>query len=357
MILQDLDAQLRELAAADQLSGVALISRGDETIFEGAYGWASRTWGVPMRPDIRFDCASITKLFTAVATIQRVDAGDFSLDTSAIDYLGLTGTTISPKVTVRHLLTHTSGIADDADEEDGERYEALWVDRPSYSVREASGHLPNFAHKPPRFAPGEGARYNNAGFVLLGLMIEKATGIGYRDYVREHVFAPAGMTRSGFFAMDEVVPEVAEPCEPVVDSEGRITGWRRNIYSYPPIVTPDGGAHVTAHDLVRFMDALRANKLASPELTAQMCTPQVSHGEFKDGSGRWFGFATQFSLEATGGVRWFGKDGVNVGVSGEVDYYPGHDVTTVVLASSEEGAWDPINRVDAVVRSGALDSL
>ncbi|RPI08247.1 MAG: class A beta-lactamase-related serine hydrolase, partial [Actinobacteria bacterium] len=109
MILQDLDAELRELAATDQLSGVALICRAGDTVFEGAYGWASRTWGVPMRPDIRFDCASITKLFTAVATLQRVDAGDFSLDTSAIDYLGLSGTTISPKVTVRHLLTHTAG--------------------------------------------------------------------------------------------------------------------------------------------------------------------------------------------------------------------------------------------------------
>ena len=355
MILQDLDDQLRKLAAADQLSGVALIMRGGDTVFEGAYGWASRTWGVPMRPDIRFDCASITKLFTAVATIQRVDAGDFSLDTSALDYLGLTGTTISPDVTVRHLLTHTSGLADDADEEDGERYEDLWVDVPSYSVREASGHLPNFVHKPPRFAPGEGARYCNVGFVLLGLMIEKATGTGYRDYIRENVFARAGMTRSGFFAMDEVVPEVAEPCEPVADADGQITGWRRNIYSYPPIGTPDGGAHVTARDLVRFMDALRANALASPELTAQMCTPQVFAKQREDGT-RHYGFATQFHLDAAGNLLWWGKDGVNVGVSGEVDYYPDHDATMVVLASSENGAWGPLRTIDKIILSGALDS-
>ena len=255
MILQDLDAQLRELASADtSSSGVALISRGDEVCFEGAYGWASRTWGVPMRPDIRFDCASITKLFTAVATIQRVDAGDFSLDPSAIDYLGLTGTTISPKVTVRQLLTHSSGIArQHADEEDGERYEALSVDRPTYSVRGASGHLPNFAHKPPRFAPGEGARYNNAGFVLLGLMIEKATGIGYRDYVRAYRASghdPLGLLRDG----RGDAPEVAEPCEPITESDGTITGWRRNIYSYPRSARPTA-PHVTAHDLVRFMDS------------------------------------------------------------------------------------------------------
>jgi CubicO group peptidase (beta-lactamase class C family) len=355
MILHELDAQLRELAATDQLSGVALITRGGEVIFEGAYGWASRAWGVPMRPDMRFDCASITKLFTAVATLQRVDAGDFSLDTSAIDFLGLTGTTISPDVTVRHLLTHTSGIADDADEEDGERYEDLWVDRPSYSVRDTSGHLANFVHKPPRFSPGQDARYCNAGFILLGLMVEKATGTGYRDYVCEHVFAPAGMTRSGFFAMDDVVPEVAEPCEPVLDANGQITGWRRNIYSYPPIGDPAGDAHVTAHDLVRFMEALRANGLASPELTAQMCTPHVLAKQREDGT-RHYGYATQFHLDPTGQVSWWGKDGVNVGVSGEVDYYPGHDATMVVLASSEDGAWGPLRTIDEIILSGALDS-
>ena len=94
--LDELDRHLRSLAANDALSGVVLFSRGGRSVFEGAYGWASRTWRVPMTLDMRFDCASVTKLFTTVATLQRVDAGDFDLDTSAIDYLGLEGTAISP---------------------------------------------------------------------------------------------------------------------------------------------------------------------------------------------------------------------------------------------------------------------
>ena len=159
-------------------------------------------------------------------------------------------------VTPYHLLTHTSGIADDAEEEAGERYEDLFVERPNYSVTKTSDYLPQFVGKPPNFAPGEGCRYCNVGYVLLGLMIERATGSTYRDYVTEHVFARAGMNRSGFFRMDVVEPDVAEGVEAIKDENGGVVGWRRNIYSYPPIGGPDGGAHVTVGDLLRFHRAV-----------------------------------------------------------------------------------------------------
>jgi CubicO group peptidase (beta-lactamase class C family) len=103
-----------------------------------------------------------------VATLQLVERGAFGLDTSVIGYLELEGTTISPAVTPYHLLTHTSGIADDADEEAGERYEDLWVSQPNYSVTETADHLSHFVTKPPNFAPGQGCRYCNCGYVLLG---------------------------------------------------------------------------------------------------------------------------------------------------------------------------------------------
>jgi CubicO group peptidase (beta-lactamase class C family) len=180
---------LRDLEARDAFSGVVRITVGDEERFAGAYGLASRAWGVRNTLDTRFDTASITKLFTAVATLQQVDAGAFGLDTGAVGYLGLEGTTISPDVTVRHLLTHTSGIGDDADEEAGESYEAVWQGRPNYSVLEAADFLPQFVNRPPNFAPGQGCRYNNCGYVLLGLMVEQATGRSYRDVVQARLRA------------------------------------------------------------------------------------------------------------------------------------------------------------------------
>ena len=195
---------LRELEAADRFSGAVGIEQEGRQLMLEAYGYANRAWSVEAAVDTRFDTASVTKLFTAVATLQLVEAGSFDLETSVVDYLGLEDTGISPAVTPYHLLTHTSGIADDADEEAGERYEDLFVERPNYSIAETVDYLPQFIGKPPNFAPGNGCRYCNVGWVLLGLMIERATGSTYRDYTTENVLARAGMTSSGFLRMDVV---------------------------------------------------------------------------------------------------------------------------------------------------------
>jgi CubicO group peptidase (beta-lactamase class C family) len=198
--MRAVEALLRELEAANRFSGVVGVEHGDRKLLLEAFGYASRTWSIPTTVETRFDTASITKLFTAVATLQLVEHGAFALDTSVIGYLGLEETGISLAVTPYHLLTHTSGIADDADEEAGERYEDLFLGRPNYSVAETTDYLPQFVGKTPNFAPGEGCRYCNVGYVLLGLMIERAAGSTYREYVTEHVFARADMNRSGFFA-------------------------------------------------------------------------------------------------------------------------------------------------------------
>ena len=169
--LADLDTHLRSAASADTFSGVVRIERDGDPLFERAYGVASRRWGAPVRTSTRFDAASVTKLFTAVAVLQQVGEGRLGLEDRIHDHVDLVGTTIPREVTIRHLLTHTSGIADDADEEAGESYEALWVDRPSYSVTRTADFLPGFVHKEPNFPPGEGCRYCNVGFVLAGLAL------------------------------------------------------------------------------------------------------------------------------------------------------------------------------------------
>lgn len=329
-----------DLGSLDDFSGVVVVRHGDQDVFARSEGLASRTWSIPMSFDMRFDVASVTKLFTAVATLQLVEQGAFGLDTSVIEYLQLAGTTISPAVTPYHLLTHTSGIADDADEEDGERYEDLFRDEPNYRVRGTADALPFFVNKPPRFAPGGGCRYCNAGFVLLGLMIERAAGGAYRDYVAEHVFARAGMTRSGFFSMDVVTPDVAEPVERVEDE------WRRNIYSYPPIGGPDGGAHSTAGDLLRFHGAVVEGDLLGADMTAALLAPKEFHSP-----NHLMGFGFEFDTDAEGAVRSYWKEGVNVGVSAMLRHYPGPDLTVVVLAVGEDAAWPVVRAIDAEVAS------
>lgn len=326
---------VRDAAATDAFDGVVVVEREGNRELELANGVASRRWNVPMTLDTRFDTASITKLFTSAAIFKLVDRSRLALDDSIHDHADLAGTTISRDVTLRHLLTHTSGIADDADEEAGESYEALFVDSPNYSITETRHFLKSFAHKPPLAAPGEQTRYCNVGYVLLGLAIESASGLSYREYVSDEVFTPLGMRDSGFFDRRDAEPRVAEGGE-IVD--GR---WQQNIYAYPPIGSPDGGAHSTADDLLHFLRSMRAGELLSPESTAAWFTPQVRHDERTQ-----YGFGLEF------GPKSMWKEGINAGVSGILISYPQHQVDAVVLSSSESGAWPVVRALNAIYRDG-----
>ncbi|MBD8042500.1 beta-lactamase family protein [Arthrobacter sp. Sa2BUA2] len=358
-MFQDIDAQavdliLRNAVAREEFSGTIQLSRAGSVLHEGSYGVASRRWGVPVSLGTRFDVASVTKLFTSVAVLQQVDAGTLDLGSPVGEFVELGGTRVDPAITMRQLLTHTSGIGDDADEEAGESYEDLWVDRPTYSVTKTADFLPQFVHKEPNFAPGTGCRYCNCGYVLAGLAVEKVTGTNYRDYVREHVFAAAGMHDSGFFSMQEAVPNVAEGWDPIRDDSGQVTSWRQNIFSYPPIGSPDGGAHSTSADLVRFLDAVRAGRLLSAESTAAFLTPQVKHSDLDAGELH-YGFGLVFRLDAEGQAGLIYKDGINAGASALLGYYPGADVTLALVSNSEEGAWGPLAEITALVQ--AADSV
>lgn len=314
---------LHEALVALDFDGVVLVRARTGIHYEEAFGLASRRWSVPNTLDTRFDTASITKLFTSVAVLQQVERGRLDFDASIHDVLDLTDTTIPREVTLRHLLTHTSGIADDADEEAGEDYADLWIDRPSYAVTETIDFLPQFAHKEPRVSPDTDCRYCNVGYILAGLAVETVSGQSYRDYVREHVFTVAGMADSDFFDRRDAAPRVAEGGD--LDEEGR---WQQNIFSYPPIGSPDGGAHATAADLLRFLDALREGRLLGPEWTARFLTPQVRHDDDTE-----YGFGLEFTDTS------YYKDGINAGASGLLIHYTASGVDAVVLSNSESGAW------------------
>ena len=340
----ELTDALLALEATDQFSGVVLITQGDTRLFAGAYGYANRGWQVKNTLATRFDTASVTKLFTAVAILQLIDQGKLAFDTGVIDFLGLQGTTIAPEVNVYHLLTHTSGIADDADEEAGESYEAIWQNKPNYSVIATVDFLPQFAYKPPNFPPGQGCRYCNCGYVLLGLLIEKASGMDYRDYVQQHIFAPAGMTASAFLRKDWVHEHVAEGCDPILNEAQAIVGWKKNIYAFPPIGSPDGGAYVTATDLDRFLRAVQRGQLLSPTLTTAFLTPQVYYRTGK----QWivhYGYGLVFYLDQAGQVVSYHKEGINPGVSAIIRHLPSQDINIVLLSTLSNGVWDPVWKI------------
>jgi len=293
----------------------------------------------------------VTKLFTAVATLQLIDRGLLAFDTPVIDFLGLQETAITRAVNVFHLLTHTSGIADDAEEESGEVYADLWKTRANYTVTETADFLPQFAHKPPNFPPGQGCRYCNCGYVLLGLLIEQASGLSYRDYVRQQIFAPAQMLHADFLRMDLTYDDVAEGCDPLHDEHGTLVAWKKNIYAYPPIGSPDGGAHVTASDLDRFLRKVKAGSLLSPQSTAAFFTPQVLH-HVQDDWKLMYGYGIELAVDGTGKVMFAQKEGNNAGVSAVIRHYPDEDITVILLANIQHGAWEPLRTIHRLLKAG-----
>ncbi len=352
---QTLDRTFGELEARQAFSGVVLVTQGHRELYAAAYGYASRAWKIRNTLDVRFDTASITKLFTSVATLQLIDRGALAFDTRAVEFLDLQDTAISPAVTVYHLLTHTSGIGDDCEEEDGEVYEEVWRTRPNYSVTETVDFLPQFVHKPANFPPGEGCRYCNCSWILLGLMIEQSTGMSYRDYVREHIFDRAGMDQSDFLSLDRVHENVAEGADPIRDSDGEIVGWKRNMYCFPPVGSPDSGAYVTARDLDRFLRAVQAGDLLSPQLTEAFLSPQVFYLQRPD----WklmMGYGLTFYVDTRHRVVCYQKEGINAGVSGVIRHFPQRDVNVVILSNLEDGVWRPIWEVHDLVVNGAFDA-
>lgn len=324
----------------ENFSGVGLIKKGDEALFHEAYGYAHRGWKVPNKLDTKFDTASITKVFTSVAILQLIDKKLLTLEDKVLDIINIGDSKINDEVTVYQLLTHTSGIADDADEEAGESYEEIWKSKPNYSVRETVDYLPQFINKEPNFQPGKGCRYNNCAFILLGLIIEKITGKSYRQYIQENIFDAIGMDNTGFYAMDQVVENAAEHYASILDDEENITGYRKNIYSYPSIGSADAGALTTAQDLDLFIRALKDEKLLSRDLTKAILQPRETYRKYKEVT-EVMGLGVQFLLKNdTEEVIYIQKDGVNAGVSCIMNYIPEHDLTIILLANQDTNVWD-----------------
>jgi CubicO group peptidase (beta-lactamase class C family) len=232
----------------------------------------------------------------------------------------------------------TSGIADWFDESGD--WEAQWAElirrHPIYLLRRDEDYLPLFAHKPPLSAPGERHRYNGAGYLLLGMLIERTSGLSYVDYVRQHVFEPAAMTGSGLVALDDVEPRVAEGYLPPAGSS---TGWRRNIYSTTPAGAADGGAVCTAADVIAFGRALRGGRLLGAEMTERMLTAAISERDEKVRGYTWmYGYGVMFILDNIGRVVRWGHTGEEDGVSARLYHYPALDVDVAILGNQSRCA-------------------
>jgi CubicO group peptidase (beta-lactamase class C family)/predicted aspartyl protease len=307
-----LTAAVERAAAQDQFSGVVFLVKDGKPILSKAYGMADPSRDLPNRIDTRFNLGSINKIFTQVAIAQLAAAGKLSLDDTIRKHLPDYPSPVAEKITIRQLVEHRSGLGDIF----GERFFAA-----RSSLRKLSDYLPLFADKPLEFEPGTDQRYSNAGYIVLGLIIERISGQSYYDYVREHIFKPARMNDSDSFAVDEQVANRAVG-QTKRGPEGPLRQRQSNKGTLPARGSSAGGGYSTAQDLVRFTEALVANKL-----TPQKWTDWLLH------SGR--------SLAIAGGAP-----GINAVLEMEPPY------TLVVLSNYDPPSAETVARSFRVAQTG-----
>ena len=256
--LAGITSYVQKLSDTNHFSGVVLIAKDGEPVLSRAFGLADIASKTPNTMDTKFNIGSINKLFTKTAIAQLAEAGKLSPDDTIRKHLPDYPSPVADKITIQQLVDHRSGLGDIF----GDRYDAA----PPAKLRELSDFLPLFADKPLQFEPDKGQGYSNAGYIVLGLIIEKLTGEKYRDYVQHHVFDPAGMKSTGFWAIDETVANRATGYTKRSKHED-LKERRPNTATLPGRPSSAGGAYATAGDLLRFMKALESKKLASEKWT------------------------------------------------------------------------------------------
>ncbi|MCU1382787.1 MAG: beta-lactamase [Acidobacteria bacterium] len=286
-----------------------------------AYGLADRASGLRNTPETRFNLGSINKTFTAVAVAQLIQQGRLSLDDPLAKFMpDYPNHDAAAKITIQQLVTHRSGIAPFMRADFGD---ATSVAAMAMVVGSA----------PQSFEPGARQEYSNGGYVVLGRVVEIASGQSYATYVLDHIYRPAGMTHSGFATNGDRDPTIAKGYF-ATDAQGHpVMGGQSGTFGFNPVEpgNPAGGGYSTVADLFKFSRAMHGGRLLD-----QRMTEYVLNGSFSGQSGPKFGFALR---EQMGGARRFiGNGGGAPGVNAEFRFEPAGDDTVVVLANSSPPA-------------------
>jgi CubicO group peptidase (beta-lactamase class C family) len=312
--LAALSARAAQLARKDEFSGAMLVARHGRVLLEKAWGRANRGARTPNTPDTKFRIGSMNKMFTAVATLQLVDAGRLALDDPIGKHLpDYPNKEVASKVTVRHLLSHTGGTGDIFGPE---------FERNRLKLRTHSDYVKLYGARGLSHEPGARFEYSNYGFVLLGALIEKISGVSYYDYVRENVFRPAGMLST------DSLPESQHVANRAVGYTRPYPGsdWEPNTATLPWRGTAAGGGYSTVGDLMRFAQALSSGRLISKATLAEATRPHRQQ----------YGYG--FGVEGNGRLRSYGHGGGAPGQNGELRIFPRLGYLVVSLSNLDPPA-------------------
>ena len=247
-------SSLDSLAKINQFSGVVLVAQGGVPQFERAYGMADREAGRANNLETSFNLGSINKLFTGIAIRQLAAAGKLNIDSSlARAWPDYPNQDAAPKVTIRQILEHRSGIQ-------GNVFAAP-AGKTRHDVVTLQDYFELFKNEPLQFEPGSRQQYSNAGYIVLGLLIERLSGENYYEYVRRHIYEPAGMTQTGSWRVDRWPANTALGYTRGGQDAPPDAAVKRNTDFLPGKGSSAGGGYSTAHDLLRLLNALREHKV------------------------------------------------------------------------------------------------
>ena len=315
-LVKELGSKLNEDAGKGLFSGAVLVARQGKPVFTGAYGMANREIAEPNKLTTRFRMGSMNKMFTATAIMQLVQAGRIKLDDPLGKFLtDYPNKDVASKVTIHHLLTHTGGTGDIF----GREFESHRL-----QLRTLNDYIKLYGSRGLAFEPGKQWDYSNYGFILLGAIVERVSGQSYYDYVRNHIFTPAGMTGTGSEPEDVAVPD-------------RAIGYMRdgssskpNTETLPYRGTSAGGGYTTVEDLLRLANALTQHKLLNEHYTELLTTAKPETGDAH--------YAYGFEDNVVRGVRSFGHSGGAPGMNGDLLIFPQTGYVVVALANMDRGA-------------------
>ena len=318
--------------------GNAYIIKNGEVLLDYCGGFADLANEIPNTPETRFACASMSKTFVAVGILQLIEEGKLHFEDTLGTLVDFDLKAIDPGVTVKQLLNHTSGVPDYFDESVMDDYEALWTDYPNYRIRHNRDILPLFIDKPMMYGKGEKFQYNNSGYILLAMIIEKVTGMDFDAYLKQNVFDKCGMRSAGYYAFDRLPAKCANSYIYCPDTDD----FRTNIYSVGAKGTGDGGAFVTVGDIVSFWNGLIGYKLLSREMVTQMFSRQSGDG--KDPEEGYYGYGV-WIIANPEGQDYVYMQGCDDGVSAISEYNPNTGQITVMLSNYGDNVWSGMRKI------------
>ncbi len=327
--------EVDEFVAAEmrrqQMPGAAIgIFRKGQVLIAKGYGDSNIEHQVPVTSETVFQSGSVGKQFTAVAVMLQVEDGKLSLDDSITKYFTDAPESWRP-ITVRHLLTHTSGIQD--------YFDGLWNGgtdvfdvRRDYTEEEMTKAIYGL---PLEFEPGSRWHYSNTGYVLLGYLVRRVSGRFYGDVLKERVFAPLGMRTARVISDEDIVPNRAAGYR-LVNGEIKNQEW------YAPSVntTADGSLYFSLADFAAWDRGLRSGAILSAESWAQI------HAPVRLSSGKSYPYGFGWSIDESNGGPWFHHSGSSQGFRAYISRYRKDDLTIVVLANLIDA--EPSRFVDGI---------